>query len=90
MLIGHAGTLGAGGNHLLILADKRRPKGHTPSMEEFGLLMLLGVRVREVRNLEEGHIWLPRRRLLLVDSELGSAEREELTSWLISAAAESG
>lgn len=55
-------------------------------MEEFAVLMLLGVRVREVSGLDEGHLWLPRRRLLLVDAALPRDDRIELTDWLITEA----
>lgn len=57
-------------------------------MEEFAVLMLLGVRVREVSGLDEGHLWLPRRRLLLVDSALPRWERRDIVDWLIVEAAE--
>ncbi len=59
-------------------------------IESFAALMLMGVRVREVRDLDEGHIWMPRRRLLLVDVGLSRAERADLTDWLIPAAADLG
>lgn len=54
------------------------------------LLEALGVRVREVPELREGHLWLPRRRLLLVDIALPRDDRSELTDWLLAEAAESG
>lgn len=46
-------------------------------MEAFGILMMLGVRVREVHRLDEGAVWLPRRRLLLIDAGLSEAQRAE-------------
>lgn len=56
-------------------------------METFALLMVLGVRVREVRDLEEGHIWLPDDLLLFIDLSLHRADREVLASLLIAEAA---
>lgn len=46
-------------------------------MEAFAALMLMGVRVREVRDLEEETIWLPRQRLLIIDATLSPSRREE-------------
>lgn len=56
-------------------------------MEAFAALMLLGVRVREVRNLDEQVVWLPHLRLLLIDSELSECRRQRAASQLIGEAA---
>ena len=45
-------------------------------MEQFAVLMLLGVRVREVHNLAEGSMFIASVNLLLVDDRLDSAARE--------------
>ncbi len=56
-------------------------------MEDFALLMLLGVRVREVRGLAEQHVWLPEDKLLFIDADLPQHLRSELTSLLLADAA---
>lgn len=48
-------------------------------MEEYAGLMMLGVRVRTVRELEERAIWSPRSRILFVDETLTRSER----GWLV-------
>ncbi len=45
-------------------------------MEPFAILMMLGVRVREVRDLAEGAVWVPSIRLLVVDAFMSPADRE--------------
>ncbi len=45
-------------------------------MEQFAVLMLLGVRVREVRDLTEGSVFVEDANLLLVDDRLEQSERE--------------
>lgn len=45
-------------------------------VECFAALMMLGVKVREVANLGERAIWLPRKMLLLIDQGLSGSERE--------------
>lgn len=59
-------------------------------MEEFATLMLLGVRVREVRNLEEQSVWLPNLQLLLIDAELSPCRRQRVADQLTAEAARSG
>ena len=49
--------------------------------------MLLGVRVREVRNLVEGAVWVPDHRLLLVDDGMPEPERVNLADHLLAEAA---
>lgn len=56
-------------------------------MEGFALLMLLGIRVREVPDLAEGNVWLPEDRLLFIDSTLSCADRAELADELLASAA---
>lgn len=74
--------------HLLDFGDSRPKLVHTRSMmEDFAVLMLLGVRVREVIDLAEQHIWLPDDRLLLIDAGLSHHQRSELASHLTPAAA---
>lgn len=58
-------------------------------MEMFATLMMLGVRVREVVDLEEGSVWVPAKRLLLIDQGLTKDERERVTDrWLVTACLE--
>lgn len=45
------------------------------TMEIFAVLMLMGVRVREVCNLDEESVWLPSLRLLLIDAAMSAEER---------------
>ncbi|WP_041546143.1 MULTISPECIES: hypothetical protein [unclassified Nocardioides] len=47
-------------------------------MEVFAPLMMLGARVREVGDLDEGALWVPQRRLLLIDANLSAARRAEV------------
>lgn len=47
-------------------------------MEAFAHLMMLGARVREVGDLDEQVLWLPRRRLLIIDANLSAARRAEV------------
>lgn len=49
-------------------------------MEEYAPLMMLGVRVREVRDLREGSIFYHHPQLLLVDSDLSRSDREWVTA----------
>ena len=56
-------------------------------MEAFGVLMLLDVRVREVRGLAEGAIWLPEDRILFIDSEMSPPHRSQLADLLLADAA---
>lgn len=58
-------------------------------METFALLMVLGVRVREVWDLKEGHVWLPDARLLIIDRHLPRADRERLADLLLAQSAQS-
>lgn len=53
-------------------------------MEEFAILMLLGVRVRETPNLRERAIWLPEYDLLVVDADLSLAERRVICGHALS------
>ncbi len=55
-------------------------------MESFALLMLLGVRVREVCDLDEGNVWLPEDRLLFIDSAMSHPRREALAQALLAEA----
>lgn len=48
------------------------------NLDEFGLLMMLGVRVREVADLDEEAIWVPRHRLLLIDAGISRSKRTEV------------
>lgn len=57
-------------------------------MESLAPLMMLGIRVREVHRLTEGHIWLPEDRLLLIDAALTPRARSELASLLLASGAE--
>lgn len=57
-------------------------------MEHFALLMLFGVRVREVAALTEGSVWLPALRLLLIDSTLPASTRADLAESLLVEAAD--
>lgn len=50
--------------------------GLISGMDEYAELMMLGIRVRECRELREGSIYLPRRHLLLVDWNLSHSDRE--------------
>lgn len=42
--------------------------------------MMLGVRIREVKRLDEGALWLPQQRLLLIDADLDAQERDEVAA----------
>lgn len=55
-------------------------------MEEFALLMLLGVRVREVRDLDEGAIYVATHKLLIIDVSLTSRQRREAAEMYLSEA----
>lgn len=46
------------------------------TMEDFAVLMLFGVRVREVHDLEEGAVFLPESALLFVDDAMRHHERD--------------
>lgn len=59
-------------------------------MEAFAELMLLGMRVREVRSLHEEAIWLPDRRLLLIDQALTQSRRQKVAARLLAEAARVG
>lgn len=48
------------------------------SAEHFAELMLLGCRVREVRELAEGALFIRRRLLLLIDADLSADECEAI------------
>lgn len=50
--------------------------------------MMMGVRVREVRELGERAIWLPRKMLLLIDQGLTSFEREQIADDVLPRAVE--
>ena len=52
--------------------------------------MLLGVRVREVRNLAEGAVWVPRCRLLVIDDAMALDERIRVADRLLTEAAALG
>ncbi|KHL19593.1 UNVERIFIED_CONTAM: hypothetical protein LK11_00850 [Mumia flava] len=49
-------------------------------MEPFAGLMLLGYRVREVRDLAEGSIFVPGPGLLLIDAALATDERVQVAA----------
>jgi len=58
-------------------------------MEPFATLMLMGTRVREVVDLAEGSVWMPAKRLLLIDCSLSAIERERVVDrWMVTAACE--
>lgn len=56
-------------------------------MEAFALLMVLGVRVREVRDLAEESLWLPDDKILFIDSSLSVSRRHRLVELLLADAA---
>lgn len=49
-------------------------------MDEYAELLMLGVRVREVRRLREGSIYIPHRHLLVVDWNLSASDREQVVA----------
>lgn len=55
-------------------------------MEAFAPLMMLGIRVREVADLDEEALWLPRQRLLLVDGSLSRQQRAEVADLFLAEA----
>lgn len=57
-------------------------------MELFAALMLMGARVREVDDLEEGHLWLPDVPMLIVDRDLPLETRGRLNAVLLPKMAE--
>ncbi len=57
-------------------------------MEPFAALMLMGARVREVRDLAEGAVWVEESMLLLIDADLTSAAREEVSRQTLGMVAE--
>ena len=52
-------------------------------MEEFAALMMLGVRVRNVEELQDGAIWMEDQRILFIDSALTHRERADLAQMLL-------
>ena len=50
------------------------------NVDEYAELMMLGVRVREVRDLREGSIYVRRRHLLLVECNLSRSDREQVAA----------
>ncbi len=53
-------------------------------MEQFAVLMLLGVRVREVHDLAEGSVFFAAQNLLFVDDRLDCAKREYICRHVLS------
>lgn len=52
-------------------------------MEEFAELMLLGVKVREVKNLTEDAVWCDNLKMLLVDDRLPPKDRRRVASQML-------
>lgn len=52
-------------------------------MEHFAALMLLGVRVREVRNLKEGALFISDKSMLIVDEAMGDRRRAQTCEWAL-------
>lgn len=57
-------------------------------MEAFAALMMLGVRVREVADLSEQAVWMPRELLLIIDQGLSGPERERVADRVLPKAAQ--
>lgn len=53
------------------------------AVEEFAALMLLGIRVRKVEELDERALFFPQRRLLLIDSDLDRHQRAEVAATVL-------
>lgn len=51
------------------------------------LLEALGIRVREVADLDEGAVWVCSHQLLLVDSDLSESARETVVCQMLGVAA---
>ena len=52
-------------------------------MEAFAALMLLGVRVREVRDLAEGAVYAAAVKVLFVDDSLNHGQRETVCQQIL-------
>lgn len=58
-------------------------------MDEYAPLMMLGIRVRQVKDLREGSIFYHRSNLLFVDADLIRSDREYVTAHFVPVVLES-